>query len=325
MLEHFYSRKELFEKNLKKFILKKKKPVQVYGLINEFISRGGKRLRPLLVLSSACAVGGKESDAMDAAIAVELFHNFTLIHDDIEDNSQLRRGLPCLHIKYGIPLSLNAGDGLFMLVWQAALNIKKQNLLAQKILLNSFSSVLEGQAIELSWYEQNIFDLSISDYLKMIGGKTASLLEGCARVGALLGGGTKKEQNALASYAYNLGLAFQIQDDILNLIGDQEKYKKEIGGDIVEGKRTLIVIDCLKKLDQTEKQKLLNILSKKSNTPDEISWAIEKFKQTNSISFAKNYAQNLVKKAVLSLKPIKNSKDKSDLIDLATYVLSREE
>ncbi|MCM8830594.1 MAG: polyprenyl synthetase family protein [Candidatus Omnitrophica bacterium] len=324
MLEHFYSRQNLIESKLKSFLRKKSYPKEVYSLIEEFISLGGKRIRPLLVTSCCSLVGGKEKDCIDAAIAVELFHNFTLIHDDIEDNSTLRRGKPCLHIKYGLPLALNAGDGLFMLVWKAALNIKKYNLEAQKILLDSFTAVLEGQAIELSWYKNNNWEISIQDYLKMVGGKTASLLAGSAKVGALLGGGSKKEQQALFNYGYVLGLAFQIQDDILNLVGDEKKYKKEIGGDIAEGKRTLMVLDCLQKLKKEDSLKLKRILSSKNNSKEEIYWAIEQIKKTDSISFAKNLSFKLAKKAKNYLNIFNDNQEKKDLMDLANFVISRD-
>ncbi|MCX8162942.1 MAG: polyprenyl synthetase family protein [Candidatus Micrarchaeota archaeon] len=324
MLEHFYSRKELIEKKLNEFLDTKNEPEEVYSLIKEFIKRGGKRLRPLLVLSTCSLVGGKVSDAIDAAIAVELFHNFTLIHDDIEDNSLMRRGKPCLHVQYGLPLSLNAGDGLFMLVWKAALNIKKHNLEAQKILLDSFTAVLEGQAIELAWYQKNKWDLTISDYMKMVGGKTASLLGGCCKVGALLGGANSQEQNNLFNYGYYLGLGFQIQDDILNLIGQEEKYKKEIGGDIKEGKRTLMVLHCLEHCSKSDKIKLKKILSS-SPEKEDIAWAIELIKSTGSIDFAKKHSLSLVEKAKSYLKNFKANEDKEDLIQLANFVLTREE
>ncbi|MFN3910391.1 MAG: polyprenyl synthetase family protein, partial [Candidatus Anstonellaceae archaeon] len=219
---------------------------------------------------------------------------------------------------------LNAGDGLFMLVWKAALNIKKYNLEAQQILLDSFTSVLEGQAIELSWYKQNKWDLSLSDYFKMAGGKTASLIAGCSKVGALLGGASKKEQEALFNYGYSLGLAFQIQDDILNLIGDEKTYKKEIGGDISEGKRTLMVLHCLNNLPQADSSKLKIILSSQNTSKEDIGWVINKIKETNSIEFAKKYSFKLIKKAENYLRNFEDNQDKKDLIDLAKFVVNRE-
>ena len=324
MLEHFYSRKEILEKEIYRAIHQKKEPREVYGLISEFIELGGKRFRPLLLLSTCSLVGGKIKDAMNAAVAIELFHNFTLIHDDIEDNSIMRRGQKCLHIKYNVPLAINAGDGLFMLVWNEATKIKKHNFAAQQILLKSFSSVLEGQAIELSWYMTNNWNLNERDYFKMAGGKTASLISGAAELGALLGDATLKQRKLLAEFGYNLGLAFQIQDDILNLVGREEKYKKEVGGDIKEGKRTLIILHCLKNLSENEKTKLKEILAKNGNTEHEVKWVIEKVQQTGSIEYAKNVSKKMIKRCLKILDNFEDNQDKQDLKELALFTINRE-
>jgi len=323
MLEHFYSRKDILEKAIYRAIQQKKEPKEVYGLISEFIDLGGKRFRPLLLLSTCSLVGGKIKDAINAAVAIELFHNFTLIHDDIEDNSILRRGKECLHIKYGLPLAINAGDGLFMLVWKEATKIKKHNLAAQQILLKSFTSVLEGQAIELSWYRTNNWNLDQKDYFNMAGGKTASLISGASELGALLGDATAKQRKLLAEFGYNLGLAFQIQDDILNLVGTEEEYKKEVGGDIKEGKRTLIILHCLKNLQEDEKTKLKEILTKKENTEQEIKWVIEKVKQTKSIDYAKNISKQMVDRCLKILDKFEDNQDKQDLRELALFTINR--
>ena len=168
---------------------KKKEPGEVYGLLSKFILVEGKRLRPALCISSCKAAGGSAADAICAATAIEMFHNFTLIHDDIEDASIMRRGGPCLHIRHGLPLALNAGDGLFMLVWREALRIKgKKSVEAQQRLLASFTQVLEGQAVELGWHRSGRFDIDEREYYQMAGGKTGALIAVSCEVGALLGG-----------------------------------------------------------------------------------------------------------------------------------------
>lgn len=227
----------------------KRKPKYVYAPLSDFLSRSGKRLRPALCLLSCEAVGGGRKAAMDAAVAIELFHNFTLIHDDIEDASEMRRGVPCMHITYGLPLAINAGDGLFMMVWQEALKIGgKKSVEAQRRLLNAFTQVLEGQAIELGWYLENRWDVSEDEYMEMVGGKTGALLAASCEVGGLLGGGTGRQCRALYEFGMGIGVGFQIIDDALNLIGDEKRYMKEIGGDVREGKRTLIMMWALKAL-----------------------------------------------------------------------------
>ncbi|MFH1306742.1 MAG: polyprenyl synthetase family protein [Candidatus Micrarchaeota archaeon] len=325
-LKNFHSRKKLVEAELERIIPKSKKPPQVYGLIHEFLSRGGKRFRPLLCLACSRMVGGKDSDSLTAAAAIELFHNFTLIHDDIEDSSEMRRAKPCLHISHGIPLALNAGDGLFMMVWKAALEINSpRSLQAQKILLSSFTSVLEGQALELSWHHNNNWNITKDDYMQMVGGKTASLISASCNVGALLGGGTPEQCSSLATYGYKIGLAFQVQDDLLNLIGEEKKYKKEIGGDIREGKRTLMVLDCIPKLSPSDAKKMKKILSAPKNSPSQINWCIEKMRSTNSLKYGEEYAKTLVEEAISELKIFDENEERKELEAVAKYIITRED
>ncbi|MEM4348597.1 MAG: polyprenyl synthetase family protein, partial [Candidatus Anstonellaceae archaeon] len=199
---------------LRDLFLEKKKPFEVYGLLSEFLLRRGKMLRPALCLAACKATGGRiNRDAIHAAAAIEMFHNFTLIHDDIEDGSLLRRGVPCMHIKYGVPLALNAGDGLFMLVWQEMMKIRKNKELAQTRLLDAFTGVLEGQAIELGWYWKNEWDVGEEDYFEVIKGKTGCLIAGACEVGGIVGGATKAQQKALYEFGMGIGVGFQIMDD----------------------------------------------------------------------------------------------------------------
>jgi len=325
-LDHFYSRSDLIETTLADVVPASKKPFEVYGICSEFLARGGKRLRPLLCLSSCELCGGEIQDSLSAACAIELFHNFTLIHDDIEDNSQMRRAKPCLHIAHGLPLAINAGDGLFMLVWECTLGIKAPyTLKAQKILLDSFTSVLEGQALELAWHNSNRWNITTKDYLEMAGGKTASLIRASCHVGAFLAGADSKQQDALCTYGWNIGLAFQIQDDILNLIGDEKKYKKEIGGDIREGKRTLMVIDCLNKMPVKDATKLRGFLGKNGIKHEDVLWCIDQLKTHGSIDYAQAYSKTLCKSAVNSLSIFKDHDSKSDLLSVAKYSVDRQE
>jgi geranylgeranyl pyrophosphate synthase len=227
---------------------------------------------------------------------------------------------------HGLPLALNAGDGLFMMVWQAALNMPPKNSLpAQKILLNSFTSVLEGQAIELSWIRENRWDISEKDYLRMVGGKTASLISAACHVGALLGGAKPAQCERLKTFGYKIGLAFQIQDDLLNLVGDEEKYKKEIGGDIAEGKRTLMVIHCLPKLGAADASKMKKILGHAGASASEISWCTKKMQECGSIDYASKFARRLVEESLGQLEGFENCRELDDLRELAQYILEREE
>jgi geranylgeranyl diphosphate synthase type I len=310
------------KKRLAQIFSSKKEPFEVYGLLKEFMQLQGKFIRPALCIASCKAVGGSPKKALHAACAIELFHNFTLIHDDIEDNSLLRRGVPCLHVKYGLPLAINAGDGLFMTVWKEALKIESK--FAQERLLEAFTKVLEGQAIELGWYRDNNWDVDEKDYFKMVEGKTAALI-GCAcELGAYLGNADKKTIKKLSDFGIGIGVGFQIIDDVLNIIGDEKKYGKEIGGDIAEGKRTLMTIRALKNLDEKKSEQLKEILKKKEKTNEEIKKAIELLKESGAVESAKKTADEKINSALKNLEVLNESKEKEILIKLANYIAKRQ-
>ncbi|MBI4399433.1 polyprenyl synthetase family protein [Candidatus Micrarchaeota archaeon] len=318
------SNSPIIDKEIEKIVPKTSKPFEVYGLIWEFLKRGGKRFRPILCLTSCEAVGGDTKKAMPAAVAIELFHAFTLLHDDLEDDSELRRGKPCLHIIYGVPLAINAGDGMFMLVFRALtkLHYPPEKILdVQKVLIKNFTRVLEGQAVELGWRENKIWEISERDYLKMVEGKTGALISAACEVGGILGNGSKKQIAALKDFGMQIGIAFQIQDDILNLVGTEKKYKKEIGGDITEGKRTLMTIHALR---NGNKEKLLKLIGSGAKDKKTIKSAISILKSTSSIDYAKNYAKKIVQNARRKLKIIPNNESRKILLDLADFLINRD-
>jgi len=300
---------------------------RVYGLLVPFLKRGGKRIRPALCLLSCGAVGGKYGDVLQPAAIIELFHNFTLIHDDIEDNSQFRRGEPTLHVSHGIPIALNSGDALYTFLWDrlVSLGMKPARIVKlQKLYAAAFKRVVEGQGIELSWIREGRFNVSEEDYLVMIGGKTSALMGLSCEAGALIGGTGKRQCRALRDYGESIGAAFQIQDDVLNLTGEFQKYKKEIGGDITEGKRTLMVVHCLAKADEKDKQRLTAILASHSKEKADIDEAIAILKKHGSIDYARKRAEKLVNEAKKRLRSLKDGDDKANLLSIADYVINRE-
>ncbi len=300
-------------------------PPTLYEPCRYFLKLGGKRLRPVMCLMANELFDKINEDAWHGAFGIELFHNFTLIHDDIEDNSQMRRGKPCLHIRHGVPLALNAGDGLFMMVWRAALSIRSPRAAQiQSTLLSSFTAVLEGQARELGWNQRHDWDLSVDDYLGMAGGKTAALVQASCEVGALCAGAKPAQIKALSSYGHSIGIAFQIQDDILNLVGEEEKYKKEIGGDIHEGKRTLMVMHALPRLSAPNAKRLRAILDSQSAQSADIDWAIQQLQSTGSIDYASDYAKKLVEDAQTQLSKLPKNSAREELEDVAKFIIERE-
>lgn len=307
------------------FFKEKTEPKAVYGLLSEFLLVEGKRLRPALCLLSCEAVGGRRQDAVRAATAIEMFHNFTLIHDDIEDGSQLRRGRPCLHIKHGVPLALNAGDGLFMMVWREAIGIgggKRDD--AQRRLLDAFTQVLEGQAVELGWHQEGKWDVSEAEYLQMVRGKTGALISVSCEVGALLGGADDAKCAAMSRFGMGMGVGFQIIDDVLNIIGEEKKYRKEIGGDVREGKRTLITMWALSALPTKKRARLSGLLRKKNKSNHDVLEAIALLVESGAPGRAMDFAGKMVDASMEELEAFPNNDARLMLSQLAGYITRRE-
>ncbi len=205
----------------------------------------GKRIRPILVLLTAGAAGGSWQSALPAAAAVELVHNFSLVHDDIQDNSPKRRGRDTAWVKWGAPLAINVGDALFVISNQAIVDLKSNFpaetvMKAAEILNNTCLDLTRGQYLDMSYEERR--DLVVADYWPMIAGKTAALLAACCQIGALLGGADESLQETYRSFGHYLGLAFQVQDDILGIWGDEAVTGKSAASDLVEGKNSLPVL-----------------------------------------------------------------------------------
>ena len=210
----------------------------------------GKRIRPLMVLLCSAACGGDWKSALPAAAAVELVHNFSLVHDDIQDNSPKRRGRDTAWVKWGAPMAINVGDALFVISSQAIMDLKIHHpaetvILAAEILHHTCLELTRGQFLDMSYEERK--DLTVEDYWPMISGKTAALLSACCHLGALLGGADEEKQEAYRSFGQYLGLAFQVQDDILGIWGDEKVIGKSVASDLVEGKNSLPVLASLGK------------------------------------------------------------------------------
>ena len=205
----------------------------------------GKRIRPLLVLLCTSASGADWHIALPAAAAVELVHNFSLVHDDIQDNSDKRRGRPTSWVKWGMPMAINVGDALFVMSNQAIIDLKEKHppeivLKAAEVLHNTCLELTRGQFLDMSYEERN--DLLVEDYWPMISGKTAALLSACCHIGSLLGGADEAGQDAYRAFGHYLGLAFQVQDDILGIWGDEALTGKSAASDLIEGKNSLPVL-----------------------------------------------------------------------------------
>jgi len=317
---------EKVEQQIEDYITKR--DARTYGFLLPFIRRGGKRIRPLVALLCFRAYEGKETEEVKKVAAIiEMFHNFTLIHDDIEDNSKFRRGEPTLHVQEGIAAALNSGDALYTLIWKemAHLDIDEKRLIEiMKMCTDAYSEVADGQGLEIHWESKGVFDITEDDYFNMIEKKTAALIGLCCRVGAYLAGASEEEQKAAENFGRKIGIAFQIHDDVLNISGKFETYQKEIGGDITEGKRTLMVVKVLENGEKEDVERLKNILSSSTENADEIKEAIEILKKYDTLDYAENKAKKLVEDAKDSIKELKDSRYKEGLMKLSDFVVTRE-
>ncbi|OUP06906.1 polyprenyl synthetase family protein [Collinsella sp. An2] len=272
----------------------------LYAPLRAFSSNGGKRHRPLICMLAAKAVGGDPSRARSAAAAIEHFQSAALIHDDIADNGQLRRGRPCLHLTEGTGPAINCGDYALTLVTGAVLDDAEledgQKLRILNELVAMMQRTVEGQALDLGWVRDDRFDLTVDDYLAMATLKTAHYSGAVPLAcGAIAGGGSNEQVEALRSFGLNTGLAFQIQDDLLNLVGDA--HDKDHLSDITEGKRTLVAVHALAHADAPAKAELEAILRSGSSDPKVLDRALTLFREAGSIDYAHRYALDLTARA----------------------------
>ncbi len=305
-----------------------REPHTVYDPIWDFLDRGGKRIRPILFMTSCRAVGGEPAPYMGVAAAIELFHNFTLIHDDIEDHSDLRRGQPTLHVKYGLPLAINAGDGLLIYSYKALLEsglpLKKQKEIFD-LLTDSYIKVLEGQGYDIGWETDKVWDLTEDDYFKMVQGKTGALIAAACAAGGIVGTNRKRPVRALYDFGMAVGVSFQIQDDILNIVGDSSKFKKTLREDITEGKRTLMVIRTLNRCTPKEREFLTQTLDEHTTDPDKIDRVVRLFEKYKAIQYADKKAKSIVLRAKKKLdRTLPDSEAKGLLLELADFFINRE-
>lgn len=273
----------------------------LYEPLADYPRRTGKGLRAALCLAACAAHGGPEDDALAAAAAIELAHSAFLVHDDIQDGSDWRRGHPTLHRRVGLPLAVNAGDALAVLsleVLRADTGRLGRRLGLQ--VLSEFSSAmwqtLEGQAVELGWRRDGVTNLSPHDYLELILRKTCWYTTiAPLRIGALIGSWGNADLRALSRFGLFLGAAFQITDDILNLTGGQAAYGKEIRGDLREGKRTLMVIHLLSVAEPPHRDAVVDLLRGPAagRTDDRLEWLADLLERYGSIAFAREFARGV--------------------------------
>ncbi len=307
-----------------------------YELLPEYPRRSGKGLRAALCLATCLAYGGRIQDAINSAVAIELFHNGFLVHDDIQDESMFRRGEGTLHTRHGVGVAINVGNALNLLSLQVLM--KNQRLLGGRLAWQLFGEssemlrqTLEGQALELGWIRDNVCDLSDRDYLRMALKKTAwyTCIYPC-RTGGLIATGGGINPDRFYRFGWFLGIAFQIQDDLLNLVGSYGRYGKEIYGDLWEGKRTLMLIHLLNHCTAQEQRDLKAILAltRQARSADQIEWIYERMTHYGSIAYGRKCARQFAGAALYEFKHayshLPDSDDKRFILEMVLYMIERE-
>jgi len=324
MKQELKKRADFFNQQLERF-LKNGCPETLYDAARHLPLAGGKRLRPCMAMLSCEAVKGDITRVIPLSIAIELVHNFTLVHDDIMDKSKLRRNIPAVHVEFGEPTAIMAGDLLFTKAFESMHNIQGDLSDFKNVefgLIDCVREICEGQQLDIEFEQRQI--VSEDEYVEMILKKTAVFFMYAAEAGAILGQGTKEQSQALNEYGKNLGLAFQIHDDYLDMSSNEETLGKDIGNDIRNGKKTMIAVHSLNNAQGDDKKLLEIIFGNKNATEQQIKQVYNLFKKIGSIEHAKKTAINYCEKAKKQLEILPDSDAKQILLKLAEYSIKRE-
>ncbi len=302
---------------------------KLYDASYHLIGAGGKRLRPTLVVLGARIAGAQEDQVIPAAASVELMHTFSLVHDDIMDRDEYRRGVPTVHKLWGEPLAILAGDLLFAKAYEALLDVEQYGIPpdriveATKILTWIAVTLAEGQTLDMNFEER--MDVSEEEYLEMIEKKTAAMFKGSLMIGAILGGGAKETVKKLGEFGRLTGIAFQIQDDILGIIGDEKVLGKPVWSDLREGKKTIIIIHALNNATADQRKQILSVLGRRDASLDELKQVAGILKSLGSIDYAIGKAKEYTMKALSILESIttSDSEAKDMLKEMAMFIIKR--
>ena len=299
-------------------------PKKLYDAAGHLIVNGGKRLRPYMVIRSCQILGGKSSDAMISASAVEMVHNFTLVHDDIMDNDEMRHGVPTVHKKFGMPIAILAGDVLFSKAFQ----IISESKLSPKATAHLISrlakacvDVCEGQLLDIKMADEKRIPTE-AEYITMIGKKTAALFDVSCAMGAICATNKPKDISNLSDFGRNLGIAFQITDDLIGVMGDPKVTKKPVGNDLREGKKSLPILMAIKLAKGNEKKIILKAFGNSKISKKDLNKAVEVIRSLGIEEKVRNQALKYAEKSEKSLIKYKGTA-KIELTALLDFVVRR--
>jgi len=285
---------------------------------------GGKRLRPYMVIRSCQILGGKSSTAMIAASAVEMVHNFTLVHDDIMDNDEMRHGVPTVHKKFGMPIAILAGDVLFSKAFQIISESKlspNANTHLISRLAKACVDVCEGQLLDIKMADEKRIPTA-AEYITMIGKKTAALFDVSCAMGAICATNKPKDISNLSTFGRNLGIAFQITDDLIGVMGDPKVTKKPVGNDLREGKKSLPILMAIKLAKGNEKKIILKAFGNSKISKKDLNMAVEVIRSLGIEEKVRNQALKYAEKSEKSLTKYKGT-SKIELVALLDFVVKR--
>ena len=300
-----------------------KEPNNLYDPLNYFMTLGGKRTRPLLTLLGCDLFGKSGEHALNAAIAVELFHNFTLIHDDIMDEAPLRRGKSTVHTKWNTNIAILSGDVLFVKAFEfLSDNDVKYLPHLIEVFTRTAAEVCEGQQMDMDFETRE--DVSIEEYIEMIRLKTSVLLGAALEMGAIIGEASTEDKRSLYEFGMNVGIAFQLKDDILDLYANPDKFGKQVGGDILSNKKTYLLLKA-QKLANKEQSQQLNHLMNNLQGDEKITTARALFDEIGVQEFAMDRMKEYYQSAKAAMDNINVSQEaKQELIGIADYLMNRE-
>ena len=299
-------------------------PKKLYDAAGHLIVHGGKRLRPYMVFQSCKILGGSSSKVMPAASAVEMIHNFTLVHDDIMDNDEVRHGVPTVHKKFGMPLAILAGDVLFSKAYQVITQSKLSSDAITELvsrLAKACVDVCEGQLLDIKMADEKRIPTQ-AEYINMISKKTAALFDVSCAMGAICATRKNKDIRNLSTFGKNLGIAFQITDDLIGVMGDPKITKKPVGNDLREGKKSLPILMAIKSSKGKDKKTILNAFGNSKIARKDLNKAVEVIRSIGIEDKVRRQALSYASKAEKSLETY-SGPNKRELIALLDFVVKR--
>lgn len=306
-----------------------KEPQGLYRPIAYALAGGGKRLRPMLAVLAAQVFGGKEDEVIPAALALEVFHNFTLLHDDVMDHASLRRSRPTVCARYGDNTAILSGDQMLIEAYRLLEQVPADKLAKTLVMFNEMATgVCEGQQYDMNFETLPLDEVSKEDYINMIRLKTAVLLAYALKIGAYIGGATERQQQVLYDFGIHVGLAFQIQDDVLDVYGNEATFGKAIGGDICEGKKTFIFLEARDAADPATKQELFHAMIWPNATQEQRKGKIDRVTSLYNRVHARERAQAAIeqhtRQALGLLEGLPENEAKQTIIRLTEQLVNRQ-